>query len=93
MPINQVIADDHVYIPHGFVLVCMDNHAHFITPKGIMFTRQSWGNTPDFSAVSDVAGFCQFDSFVAECHDDEVAMIISAQYGRMNTGRCISGEG
>ena len=58
-----------------------------------MPTRQSWDNTSNVSVVSDVVEFCQFDSFVAECHADEVVMITSAQYGRMNTGKCISGEG
>ena len=37
--------------------------------------------------------FCQFDKFEANCEDDEVVIIGSAQYGRMRAGRCISGEG
>ena len=37
--------------------------------------------------------YCQFDEFVANCEDDEVIVIETAQYGRMRSGRCISGEG
>jgi len=37
--------------------------------------------------------FCQFDEFEANCEEDEVIIMESAQYGRMRPGRCISGEG
>ena len=32
--VSLVIAHGHVYLPQGFVWVCMGSHAHFITPKG-----------------------------------------------------------
>jgi len=37
--------------------------------------------------------FCQFDQFEANCESDEVVLIEAARYGRMRSGRCISGEG
>ena len=37
--------------------------------------------------------YCQFDEFEASCERDEVIIVETAQYGRMRSGRCISGEG
>ena len=35
---------------------------------------------------------CVLETFVAECQDDEVIVIESAMYGRMNMGRCVKGN-
>lgn len=37
--------------------------------------------------------YCQFDAFEAECSEGFVVVIDRAKYGRMSSGRCISGEG
>lgn len=41
----------------------------------------------------DKKEFCQFDSFEARCDESEAIVMESAHYGRMRSGRCISGEG
>jgi len=43
--------------------------------------------------ILDQREFCQFDEFSASCEEDEVIIVETAQYGRMRSGRCISGEG
>ncbi len=43
--------------------------------------------------AGSVRDYCLFDSFAAQCGDNEVIMVEHASYGRMKTGRCISGEG
>jgi len=42
---------------------------------------------------ADKREFCQFDSFEAHCGENDAIIIESAHYGRMRSGRCISGEG
>lgn len=43
--------------------------------------------------AGSVRDYCLFESFAAQCGDNEVIMVEHASYGRMKTGRCISGEG
>ena len=43
--------------------------------------------------LGDLKDYCLFESFSARCRDNEVIMVQHASYGRMKTGRCISGEG
>ena len=38
----------------------------------------------------DVREYCEWESFNATCGPDEVIMIHSARYGRMNLGRCVT---
>ena len=45
------------------------------------------------SFVSDMKEYCQFDSFKADCAEGFIIIIDKAKYGRMKSGRCISGEG
>ena len=33
--------------------------------------------------------YCPFETFKAECPQDEIIMITEAQYGRMRKGRCV----
>ncbi len=34
--------------------------------------------------------YCQLESFNATCADDEIIIMLSAHYGRMRSGRCIT---
>ena len=34
--------------------------------------------------------YCQFESFDANCDEDEVVLMKSARYGRMRVGRCVA---
>ena len=40
--------------------------------------------------ISGVAEYCEDELFVAECQQDEVILIESALYGRMQLGRCVT---
>lgn len=40
-----------------------------------------------FSALQE---YCQWDTFNATCADDEVILMQSARYGRMQLGHCVS---
>ena len=39
------------------------------------------------------AEFCPFETFRAQCSDNEIIMITHARYGRMRMGKCINKEG
>ena len=45
------------------------------------------------SMFTEVKEYCQFNKFEGKCGPGEIIMIVSAQYGRMKTGSCITGEG
>ena len=43
-------------------------------------------------SVGESAQYCEDESFNADCPNDEVIIINKAEYGRMNTGKCISDQ-
>ena len=39
--------------------------------------------------VSGADDYCNYDTFVAECKQEEVIMMTEAKYGRMELGKCV----
>ena len=39
-----------------------------------------------------IADFCQWETFNATCNENSVIVMTMANYGRMNTGRCVSND-
>ena len=42
-----------------------------------------------YLSISDMLEYCQFETFNATCPSDQVIIMTSAKYGRMNLGRCV----
>ena len=36
--------------------------------------------------------YCLFDTFKAQCQQDEIILITEAQYGRMRKGKCVKDD-
>ena len=36
--------------------------------------------------------YCHHEDFIANCHDNQVIVITSAKYGRMEMGKCITSD-
>ena len=43
----------------------------------------------DYEGVKD---YCERDNFSPKCPDDHVVLMVSAVYGRMSEGECITGN-
>jgi len=42
------------------------------------------------NVVTEVREYCEWESFNATCQSDEVIVMVTAKYGRMRLGRCVT---
>ena len=45
-----------------------------------------------FSPFPEVKEYCSSESFEVQCGENEVILMVMADYGRRQPGRCISGD-
>ena len=65
--------------------------------RTLLHGRISYGINTDMSHlyVSDhsiMSEYCAFDTFKAQCFNDEIIMVTHARYGAMKIGKCIETE-
>ena len=72
------------------------NSLHYITLQDCELKHLSnrrYKHCTCFTISAPVKEYCQIEKFSGKCQDGEIIVMDYAFYGRMNAGRCISGEG